>query len=115
MDTFVYESESFELMKQKARNDKFTFPYLVDAAQTVARDFEAKHTPQAYVITKENSKWIIKYSGAIDNNAGNAGKANSYITEAVDQLLQSALLSRPKTESIGCKIYYRSDSLKMLR
>ena len=37
MDTLVYEEESFELMQEKAKIDKFTFPYLQDASQEVAK------------------------------------------------------------------------------
>jgi len=107
MDTLLYDTESFELMKKRAATDKFNFPYLADVTQSVSKSFGAVHTPQAYVIVREKSKWVIRYSGAIDDNAGHAEKADPYIANAVDELLQSKPVSREKTESLGCKIFYR--------
>ena len=115
MDTFLYEAECFGMMKKKALTDKFSFPYLVDGTQKVAKNFGATHTPQAYVISIEKSKWIIRYSGAIDDNAGHPEKAHSYIASAVDDLLRTSTVSRDKTESIGCQIIYRTDSSKITK
>jgi peroxiredoxin len=107
MDTLVYEEESFELMKQKATNDNFNFPYLYDCMQIVGKNFKAEHTPHAFVIWKENNKWIIKYSGAIDNNGEHPALAKPYIANAVDDLLNNKPVSMPETQSFGCAIFYR--------
>ena len=107
MDTLVYEEESFELMKQKATNDNFNFPYLYDCMQTVGKDFKAEHTPHAFVIWKENNQWLIKYSGAIDDNGEHPEKATPYIAIAVDDLLHGKPVKMPETQSFGCAIFYR--------
>ena len=107
MDTLVYEEESFEMMQVKAKIAKFNFPYLYDAMQTVGKAFNAEHTPQAFIIWKENNNWIIKYSGAIDNNGEQPLKATPYIANAVDELLKKMPVSNPQIPSFGCKIYYR--------
>ncbi len=107
MDSFLYKEESFELMQQIAKKEKYNFPYLQDATQKVGKNFEAQHTPKAYVIWKEINNWVIEYEGVIDNDGEHPEKAHSYLSEAVEQLLNNKKVSVPKTESFGCRIFYR--------
>jgi peroxiredoxin len=116
MDTLAYAEESFKLMQKKALKDKFNFPYLQDKKQNVARQFNASATPQAFVIwkNKENSKFTIKYQGAIDDNAGEPEKVtNHYVTNALDDLLQNKEVKTPKADSFGCRIYLRGQKYEM--
>ena len=107
MDSLVYEEESFDEMQLKAQSEKFNFPYLQDGSQCVGKNFNAEHTPQAYVIWKENDKWVIKYSGSVDDNGENPKKATPFIANAVNELLKNKAVSEPITESFGCRIFYR--------
>lgn len=107
MDTFVYEEESFNLMCEKAKIENYHFPYLYDHLQTVGKDFHAEHTPHAFVIWKEAGKWIIRYSGAIDDNGEHPELANSMLANAVDDLLANRPVKVPETASFGCAIFYR--------
>jgi peroxiredoxin len=108
MDTLMYEEETFKLMQQKAKQEKFNFPYLQDITQTVGKLFEAQHTPMAFVIWKENNEWLIKYKGAVDDNGAHPKLANSYVSKAVDELLSGKPVSNSETESFGCAIFYRN-------
>ena len=108
MDTVIYEEESFEKMRQKAQSQKFNFPYLQDQMQQVGKQFNAEHTPQSFVIAKENDRWIVKYSGAIDDNGAEPKKIkNAYVTEAVNALLNGKEILNPQTSTFGCAIFYR--------
>ena len=107
MDTVVYDSELFGKMKERAKQEHFQFPYLQDATQQVGRAFDAQRTPQAYILWRENNKWRIKYSGAIDNNGQDPSIATPYIADAVQQLLSGKPVQIPETEAVGCNIYYR--------
>ena len=109
MDSILYRDESFDLMKEKSKKDKFNFCYLQDASQSVGKDFGAAHTPQSYVIWNESGKWVIKYEGAIDDNGEHPKSAHSFIAKAVDELLAGKTISRPVTASFGCKIFYRKE------
>jgi peroxiredoxin len=114
MDTLAYAEESFKKMQKKISKEQLTFPYLQDKKQAVAKNFDATYTPQAFVIWKVNGKYIIKYQGAIDDNAGEPDKAkNHFLTDAVDQLLQGNEVKFTKSESFGCKIFYRGIEDKM--
>ncbi|MBL7910406.1 MAG: thioredoxin family protein [Bacteroidia bacterium] len=108
MDTLVYEEETFELMQKKSADEKLNFPYLYDATQTVGKNFGALHTPHAYIIWKENTNWVIKYSGAIDDNGEHPEKATPYIANALDNLINNKPVSKPETQSFGCRIFYRT-------
>ena len=107
MDTALYDDETFSSMQQKAESEHFSFPYLQDSKQTVGKLFGAEHTPQAYILWRVNNTWIIKYSGAIDDNGQHPELANSFIEKALDELLQNKPVTNPETESFGCRIYYR--------
>ena len=114
MDTLVYAEESFALMQKKAIKNKFNFPYLQDKEQKIAKQFKATHTPQAFVILKNKfGKYNIKYQGAIDDNAGDAKSANPNLENAVIELVQGKNVSKPTTESFGCRIFFRGEKYKM--
>ena len=114
MDTLAYAEESFKLMQKRAKQDKFSFPYLQDKFQLVGKQFKATHTPQAFVIWKNKSgQFTIKYEGSIDDNAGDSNNAKPYLAQAVEELLQNKTVSNPTTESFGCRIFYRGIKDKM--
>ncbi len=115
MDTLVYAEESFVKMKKKTKSDNFSFPYLQDKNQTVAKQFKAENTPQAFVVWKNKSgKFIIKYQGAIDDNAGEPEKAeHHFLTNAIDELLNNKKVTISKSDAFGCRIYYRGEKQKM--
>lgn len=107
MDTLVYEEESFELMHEKSEHDHFNFPYLLDAAQNVGKDFGATYTPQAFVIWKENDEWTVRYNGAMDDNGEHPELAKSFVDAALQELLLGKPVSVTEAKSIGCRIHYR--------
>ncbi len=107
MDTAMYEEEGFANMQDRAKIEKYQFTYLYDANQKVAKMFKAAHTPQAYVLWKTDSAWKVKYCGAIDNNGEQPELATSFLGKATDELLNDKTVSKPETESFGCRIFYR--------
>lgn len=115
MDTLAYADESFKLMQKKIKKEQLTFPYLQDKKQNVAKEFKATHTPQAFVIWKSKTgKFVIKYQGAIDDNAGEPDKAkHHFLIDAVEELLQNKEVTTSKSESFGCRIFFRGQPQKM--
>lgn len=107
-DTTEFEEDSYTKMIQKSESENFNFPYLFDGEQTVAKDFGAQKTPHAFVIWKENNDWVIKYSGAIDDNGAEPEKViNRFAADAVDALLKGSEVEVKETKSIGCQILFR--------
>ena len=115
MDTLVYAEESYTKMQKKSKNDNLSFPYLQDKNQKVAKQFNAENTPQAFLVWKnKEQKLIIKYQGAIDDNAGEPEKVqHHFLTDAVDELLNGKNVTVSKSESFGCRIFYRGEINKM--
>ena len=107
-DTVQYEEDTYPLMVEKAKNEHFMFPYLMDGNQKVAKNFNAQKTPHAYVIWKENGQWVVKYDGAFDDNGQEPEKVeNKYVEAAVEALLENKKIEITQTKSIGCQIYFR--------
>ena len=108
IDTLIFADETFAKMIDYAKEKKYTFPYLCDENQSVARNFSAKKTPHAFVIWKEKSDWVIEYNGSLDDNGAESSKiTHAYISEAIDNLLVGNKVTIPATNSIGCEIHYR--------
>ena len=51
--------------------------------------------------------WVVKYSGAIDDNGEDPKNAKPLLGNALDDLLAEKPVREPQTESFGCKIFYR--------
>ena len=107
MDSVVYEEETFKNRVTRATEEKYDFPYLFDTMQTVGRNFDADHTPQAFIVWKEQNDWIVKYSGSVDDNGKEPQNATPFVANAVDQLLKGQNVTLAETESVGCRIFYR--------
>ncbi len=107
-DTLQFEENSFTEMVKSAKESNFNFSYLTDAEQIVAKNFRANKTPHAFVIWKENNEWVIKYNGAIDDNAAHPELVqNKYVENAVNELLRGEDVKIKETKSIGCSIIYK--------
>ncbi len=100
--------DAFDKMVQRAKKREFDFSYLIDENQDVARAFGAIQTPQAYVLSNVDNKFIVKYIGAIDNNVEDAKKASkNYIEEAVEALLNNKNIEETETKADGCAIKWK--------
>ena len=107
-DTIQFEEDTYLKMIAKSAAEDFNFPYLYDNQQVVAKNFGAQKTPHAYVIWKENNKWVVKYNGAIDDNGAEPEKVQiNYVAKAVEALLNDKKISIVETKSIGCQIRFR--------
>lgn len=107
-DAAQYPSDDFENMKKRAKEKKFTFPYLHDETQAVATGFGATKTPHVFVLQKETDGLVTKYIGAIDDNSDNAKAVKEkYVEAAVDALLSGQSVTVTETKAIGCSIKWK--------
>jgi peroxiredoxin len=104
-DPKMEPQDSFEAMKQRAKQKGFTFPYLFDEGQTIYPQYGATRTPHVFILQKENGKNIVKYIGAIDDNYSDANDvSHKYVEAAVDALLANKPVVETMTVAIGCSI-----------
>jgi peroxiredoxin len=107
-DVQVNPGDSFEEMQKRAKAEAYTFPYLYDESQAIAKQFGATNTPHVYVVAKEGNKMVVKYIGAIDNNADDPLKADKkYVADAVNSLIEGKSLAITATKAIGCGIKWK--------
>jgi len=100
--------DSFENMKVRAEDKGFTFPYLIDETQEIARAFGAKVTPQVFLLKNENNSFKVAYIGAIDDNYRGADLAQKkYVEDAIQELTGGKDVSNSFTKGIGCSIKWR--------
>lgn len=104
-DPEQYPTDSYEAMKVRAKEKKFTFPYLFDEGQKIYPQYGATRTPHVFLLNKEEKGLIVKYIGAIDDNYTDAKKVKEkYVANAVDALLKGEKPVPDFTKAIGCSI-----------
>jgi peroxiredoxin len=100
-----YPADSFELMKVRAREKGFSFPYLLDEGQKIYPQYGATKTPHVFLLQKENDEYLVKYIGAIDDNYQDATAVkNNYLENALQSLLSGAAIDVTESVAIGCRI-----------
>lgn len=104
-DPEVNPKDSYELMKVRAAEKQFNFPYLFDEGQKIFPQYGATRTPHVYILNKENGDNIVRYIGAIDNNHADADDVSEYyVKDAVNALLKGEKVETEVTKAIGCSI-----------
>lgn len=101
--------DSFEAMQARTDEKGFTFPYLVDETQAITQAYGATKTPHVYLLQKnDDGKKIVRYIGAIDNNAYAANDADKrYVSDAINELEGGQEVSKSVTKAIGCGIKWK--------
>lgn len=100
--------DSYEKMVIRAKEKNFNFPYLRDEKQEIATAYGATRTPHVYVVERQNKEFVVRYIGAIDNNADEPEKANiKYVEDAVNALLSGKQVPTGETKAIGCTIKWK--------
>jgi len=101
-DTEMKPDDSLDKMKVRAEEKGFTFPYLIDAEQTIFPQYGASKTPHVYLLDKNR---VVKYIGAIDDNPQNAEEAKEkYVENAIAAIEAGKEVDPSTTKAIGCGI-----------
>ncbi len=107
-DAVKYPADSYENMIQRAQEKGFTFPYLLDETQQIAKTYGALKTPHVYVLQKEGKNLVVKYIGAIDDNSQDeTAVKTTYLANALDELLAGKPVTTAETKAIGCSIKWK--------
>lgn len=107
-DTVAVPEDAFTKMIDRAREKKFTFPYLVDASQNIAKAYGARRTPHVYVLSRQKNNFRVEYIGAIDDAAeGTIGE--KFVENAIDELIAGKAPQTTFTKAVGCTIKWKKD------
>jgi peroxiredoxin len=104
-DAEAYPEDSFEKMGEFARAHGFSFPYLHDESQAVAKAYGAVCTPDFFGY---NADLELQYRGRLDA-AGREAKEGlrRELYEAMKQVAQTGRGPAEQTPSIGCSIKWK--------
>lgn len=105
-DVENYPDDSPQKMAEEAQQRGYTFPYLYDGSQEVAKAYGAACTPDFYVFDKDQR---LAYRGQLDNSRP---KSDIPITgedlrAALDAVLAGEAPSAEQKPSLGCNIKWK--------
>lgn len=105
-DSVGYPADSPENMALDAERYDYPFPYLHDASQQTARDYQAVCTPDFFLY---NQNQALYYRGRFDDSTPGNNKVVTGLdlTAAVEQLLADQPAPTDQKPSIGCSIKWR--------
>ena len=106
-DVENYPQDAPHLMKIKAKEEGYTFPYLYDETQEVAKAYDAACTPDFYLFDADTQ---LVYRGQLDDSRPGNGipLTGNDLRNAMDALLEGKEISALQKPSIGCNIKWKN-------
>jgi peroxiredoxin len=107
-DTLAYPEDSYENMKRLATEYGFTFPYLFDEKQEVARAYGAACTPDFFGF---NGNLELQYRGRLDSSGRSPANPETKreLVEAMRQIAATGYGPKSQVASIGCSIKWQRE------
>jgi peroxiredoxin len=93
--------ESVSAIATHARTNEFPFPILRDEGNKIADRFDAKVTPEVFVM---DEKGICVFHGPIDNNQNVGSVTKKYLTDTLDAVLAGKEVPTKQVRAFGCGI-----------
>ncbi len=101
----AYPEDSFAEMRRRAEEKGFTFDYLYDETQEVARALGAGRTPEVFLFDAGRN---LIYHGAIDDSRDEAAVSARYLRDAIEAALTGREPDRAETPPVGCTVKWKS-------
>ena len=102
-DYISFPEDSYENMVQTAKKFGFSFPYLLDETQEIAKKYDSICTPDFFGYNKNTE---LQYRGRIRelNNLKPVRKGDSDLRIAMKQIATSGMGPKKQIPSMGCNI-----------
>jgi len=106
-DAKKYPADNPEKMREEAIQHHYTFPYLYDETQEIAKAYKAACTPDLYVFDKDLK---CVYRGRFDEATPGNGKAvtGKDLTQALENILNNKSIHPDQKPSVGCNIKWKT-------
>ena len=104
-DAVSHPEDSFPAMVARAAAQAYTFDYLCDDDQSVARALGSERTPEVYVFGADRR---LVYHGAIDDNRDEEAVSAHYLRDTLDAVLDGRVPLPSETPAVGCSVKWRS-------
>ena len=106
-DVTTHPDDSPAKMKEEATAQGYTFPYLYDEDQSVAKAYQAACTPDFFVFDRDRK---LTYRGQLDDSRPSNGVPvdGRDLRSALDATLASNTPDAPQKPSVGCNIKWKA-------
>ena len=106
-DAIAYPEDAPDKMTEFAFNNKFSFPYLYDETQEIAKSYDAACTPDFYLFNAQNK---LVYRGQLDDSRPKNGipTNGNGLRGAIDSILYNRSVNPLQKPSIGCNIKWKN-------
>jgi peroxiredoxin len=108
-DAIAYPADDMTHMQQEVQLANYSFPYVLDASQAVAKAYDAACTPDFYLFDKTRQ---LIYRGQLDDSRPSNGApvTGKDLRAAIEQGLVNAAPVSEQKPSMGCNIKWRAVS-----
>jgi len=108
-DASNYPDDSPEKMAEEVATQGYTFPYLYDESQAVAKAYKAACTPDFFLF---DAKQKLAYRGQFDDSRPRNDEpvTGADLRAAIDTLLNGGAIPVEQKPSMGCNIKWKVDN-----
>lgn len=105
-DTATYPEDSPKNMAKEVKRRRYSFSYLYDESQEVAKAYRAACTPDFYVFDRQRK---LVYRGQMDSSRPGGGDevTGKDLRAALDAVLENRPVSANQKPSLGCNIKWQ--------
>ncbi|MBI1337692.1 MAG: redoxin family protein [Phycisphaera sp.] len=105
-DVTNYPDDSPAKMKEEKAKRGYTFPYLYDETQSVAKAYKAQCTPTFLVFDAQQK---LVYSGQMDDTRPKSGTpaTGADLRSALDAVLEGKTIPTTQKPAVGCSIKWK--------
>ncbi len=104
-DAERYPRDSPDAMRARVQRGEFDgVPYLRDETQEVARAYDAKTTPDVFVL---DAGGVLRYRGAPDGDYDDPPQNAAFVRDTLDAVLAGRKPGLAETPPVGCSIKWR--------
>lgn len=105
-DVTEYPEDSPEKMREEALQYGYSFPYLFDESQEIAKAYDAACTPDFYLFDR---RMHLVYRGQLDGSrpGNDVPLTGEDLRNAIDALLSGNPVSSEQIPSVGCNIKWK--------
>jgi peroxiredoxin len=105
-DADRYPGDSPDAMRARVDRGEFVgVPYLRDESQEVARAYDARTTPDVFVL---DSAGVLRYRGAPDSDYDDPAEHAAWLRGALDAVLEARAPDPQETRPVGCSIKWKA-------
>jgi hypothetical protein len=100
-DPHLYPDERFDRMVERAAEDDYAFPYVVDQGQALARAYGATCTFHVFVLDRDRR---LRYEGRFDDSRIEGNVTQHDLRNALNDLVAGRPVRTAQTRPFGCSL-----------